>query len=140
MSWKAWDPNYLKNNDPNKVYTSIAVSQDDINLYISTLLEKLSDVKNNLSSSDKKKQREQEIFGTSDENLIKLQLYRTCKNIYDKWIGGVEDENSIIFQCGGRSTVDKNLALKYGGKNPKLIDSFSFFFPTHLWVTINDLR
>ena len=40
--------------------------------------------------------------------------------------GGVEDENSIIFQCGGRSTVDKNLALKYGGKNPKLIDSFRF--------------
>ena len=125
-SWKIWDPNYLSNTDPQELRAPITVSKTDLDLYISTILSKLTEVKDGLSASDKKKQREQEIFGTSDENLIKLQLYRTCKNIYDKWIGGVESENEIIFQCGGRSSVDKELSIKYDSDKPKLIDSFRF--------------
>ena len=124
MSWRPWKQNDLSN--ATDLTGPISVFESDIQLYIRTILAKLTNVKDGLSASDKKKQREQEVFGTSDENLIKLQLYRTCKNIYDKWIGGTENEDSIIFQCGGRSSIDKKLASINGNKTPKLIDSFRF--------------
>ena len=117
MSWMPWQGNDLSN--ATALTAAITTYESDLQLYIRTILSKLTEVKDGLSSSNKKKQREQEIFGTSDENLIKLQLYRTCKNIYDKWIGGSESEDDIIFQCGGRNATDTQLATK-------LIDSFRF--------------
>ena len=73
----------------------------------------------------------QEVFGTDSEEVIKLQLYRTCKNVYDKWIGNATDGENIIFQCGGvgtptRHNLDSKLANKRGGSDAKLIDSFRF--------------
>ncbi len=105
----------------------ISVKDTDLKLYIDTIVQKLNENKDSLSSSNKKKQTEQEIFGTADENLIKLQMYRTCKNIYDKWIGG---SNGQIFQgaCSGRNSIDIELA-KLAGRSEndlKLIDSFRF--------------
>jgi len=68
------------------------------------------------------------VFGTTNVDVIKLQLYKTCKNIYDKWLGGAKSINELIFQCGGRSIVDSKLAKKYGGDEtkPRMIDSFRF--------------
>jgi len=74
-----------------------------------------------------------EIFGTSNKNDIKLMLYRHCKNIYDKWLGGVTNPDNVIFQCGdtsrngsNRKTIDLEMAKKYGRTKPRLIDSFRF--------------
>jgi hypothetical protein len=53
-------------------------------------------------------------------------LYRTCKHIYDKWIGGATDADNVIFQCGGRNSNDILLAKKRKVNEPKLIDSFRF--------------
>ena len=106
----------------------ISIDEDKLNLYIDTVRLKLKEVADGLSESSKKKQAEQDIFGTADDNIIKLQLYRTCKNIYDKWIGGAED-NNIIFQCGGRNRLDYELVKKRTNNTstvPKLIDSFRF--------------
>ncbi len=68
------------------------------------------------------------VFNTTNVNSIKLQLYKTCKNIYDKWLGGAKSINDLIFQCGGRSLVDSKLSKKYGGDEtkPRMIDSFRF--------------
>lgn len=69
------------------------------------------------------------IFGTANKDLIRLQLYRNCKNIYDKWLGGAKSVNDLVFQCGGRSSVDYALAEKYKNtETPKarMIDSFRF--------------
>lgn len=123
MSWMPWQQNDVTFTDQRRAITA---TEDEINLYVRTIVNKLTEVKDGLSASDKKKEREQEIFGTSDENVIKLQLYRTCKNIYDKWIGGADDGDNIIFQCGGRNSIDKELAAKAGRSTPKLIDSFRF--------------
>lgn len=108
---------------------SIYINESKYNVFVDTLLLALKEVKDGLSESAKKKQTEQEIFGTADENAIKLQLYRTCKNIYDKWIGGSNDADNVIFQCGGRNSLDRELVLKRTNNlssAPKLIDSFRF--------------
>jgi hypothetical protein len=75
------------------------------------------------------KQKEIEIFGTSDNEAIKFQLYKTCKNINDKWLGSVDNIDNISYQCGGvKNTVDTALRDKYrpGDTRYRLIDSFRF--------------
>jgi hypothetical protein len=99
------------------------------NMYFNKVINVIRDKMFSTDSLSEKKQIEQEIFGTSDENIIKLQLYKTCKNTFDKWLGGVKDINKIIFQCGkgNRNSLDTQLATKYRkGDSPRLIDSFRF--------------
>ncbi len=113
----------------NAVYKrdGVYVKESDLKIYIEELLLKL---KPNQTSLEKKKEAEIAIFGTDNENLIKFQLYRTCKNIYDKWIAGSESIDKLIFKGGlnARNGLDKELAKKYGrnGDNLALIDSFRF--------------
>lgn len=85
-------------------------------------------------SPEKDKEVKQNIFGVMDNDVIRLNLYRTVKSIYDKWIGGSSDGNNIIFQCGsneinnGRNSIDNDYAKVRTGKDtpPQLIDSFRF--------------
>lgn len=124
MSYKIWDINGTTNSvNPRE---SISVSSDDMTLYVETILNKLNSLKDGLKGSVKKKEAEQEIFGTSDDNIIKLQLYRTCKNTYDKWVGGASDGDNIIFQSVNRNALDNSLASISGRNTPRLIDSFRF--------------
>jgi len=71
-----------------------------------------------------------EIFGTSDDKAIKLQIYRTLSSINDKWINGSKDSN-IFSQCGSTNKInDAHLlhAKKYRTTvdNISLIDTFRF--------------
>jgi hypothetical protein len=98
-------------------------------VYFSAVIKRLTDTADSFSPTNEKKDLEQQIFGTANEDTIKLQLYKTCKNIHDKWLAGTTDPKAIIFQCGvnNRSRVDGELALKYGSAaTPRLIDSFRF--------------
>jgi GH24 family phage-related lysozyme (muramidase) len=115
----------------NKERGDISTSENNFNLYINTILGKIKGSTTNYTYDTE--QAQNEIFGNTNENLIKLQLYRTCKNIYDKWVGYSNDED-VMFQCGGRNLVDTALANKRstnGANNekpakPRLIDSFRF--------------
>lgn len=120
----------LKLGSINKL---ISAEKATFNLYFNTLNKRLVDSKAGLGDSDKNIQISSEIFGTNNQDIIKLRIYKHCKNLYDKWIGGVTDPNKIIFQCGvnaksntNRSNTDSKLALQYGNKTAKLIDSFRF--------------
>ena len=122
MSYRIWSKNGSSNTNPR---TGITVLTSDLKIYLDTVVANLTKNKDALSLNTKNKNREQEIFGTVDENIIKFQLYTTCKNIYDKWIGDAKDDN-IIFQCGSRNNLDGELAKKSGRSNSTLIDSFRF--------------
>jgi N-acetyl-anhydromuramyl-L-alanine amidase AmpD len=78
------------------------------------------------------------IVSPGENEKIKLEIYRTCKKIYDKWIAGVGGSprpfNDILFQCCSkgtnepyRLTGDTAINAKYGkGTGLNLIDSFRF--------------
>ena len=72
-----------------------------------------------------------EIFGTSDDKTIKLQIYRTLSSINDKWINGSPDSN-VFSRCGaGTGNNEKHLkhSKKYrinGDNTTSLIDTFRF--------------
>jgi hypothetical protein len=110
----------------NKKNDGIYVPKSKLELYLNTMINKLKESSDSFSVTNVKKKYEQELFGTANEELIKLQLYRTCKNINDKWLAGVTNDK-IFFQCGNRNIVDSELAKKYTNSEiPSLIDSFRF--------------
>ena len=122
-TYKIWTP-----SQGDKEREPISIDETLFSTYfgqVSKILETKSD-ENNPSKENEK--ADLAVFGTSNTDIIKLQLYRTCKNIYDKWLGGAKDINNLIFQCGGRSLTDSKLAAHYGGKEdkPRMIDSFRF--------------
>jgi len=126
MSYRIWDKQKLPVNTSTASY--ITISKENTELYINTFLENFKGMEP-ITEEQQKKEIKNSIFGTSDDNLIKFMLYRTCKNMYDKWITESEDGDSIFFQCGGRNDSDLSLAKKRTGSNePKLrlIDSFRF--------------
>jgi len=92
------------------------VDKKSLDTYIKILVNKFSGNTESVGLNEEE-QLKQEIFGTVSDKLIKLQLYKLCKNIYDKWIGGVKNPGSIFFQC---ESTDSNT------QQINLIDSFRF--------------
>lgn len=125
-NYRVWQDGYGANNPLTNVYEEITASEENVNLYIKSFMDVITASESN--TLDEKKQQEQELFGTTDENIIKLMLYRTCKNINDKWLAGVTEEGDLIFQCGARNPLDSRLKDRYRGTKAKtrLIDSFRF--------------
>jgi hypothetical protein len=67
----------------------------------------------------------EQLFNTMDSNVIRLNIYRHCKSLYDKWIAG--SGGNILYACGSRNKkIDKATATKERDGNPRLIDSFRF--------------
>jgi hypothetical protein len=111
----------------NEFHQNILVKSSFVTEYLKTMagIIKTYDEKKDKES----RQNKQDVFGTENDEIIKLQLYRTCKNVYDKWVANAPDGNNVIFQCGGgkaRHTTDKHMAAKRKVDTPKLIDSFRF--------------
>jgi hypothetical protein len=123
-------PNIWSDSSNTFARQDISVKANDLYTYLDAAIVEIQKHKDDASIANKDKMLEQEIFGTDDENLIKFQLYKTCKNLYDKWVGGAKDDN-VIFQCGARNNLDQKIANHYRGSDGKdvplrLIDSFRF--------------
>lgn len=129
MTHKIWsEPKPGIGREPIKVRQSI------MELYITSFITEFNKLQAVAISPEKDKEIKQNTFGVMDNDVIRLNLYRTIKSIYDKWIGGAIDGNNIIFQCGhneinsGRNSTDSQYAEIRTGKpvQPQLIDSFRF--------------
>lgn len=126
-NYKIW---VKPSSDENKnLFSDISVSQTNFNNYFNALSLKLQEYSRDNDKIDTDNQLKQTLFGTTNLEYIKLMLYRNCKNIYDKWLNGVDNNVDTMYPCGGvitRNSVDTNLGLKYGNKEPKFIDTFRF--------------
>ena len=123
---EVWNSGLDGSTPITNMYQTVASSEDKLNLYLKNFLDTIP---NETGTVEEKKKEEQALFNTADENQIKLMLYRHCKNIYDKWLGGVTEKDNIMFQCGSRNSLDDKLKTRYRGENTKtlrLIDSFRF--------------
>lgn len=102
------------NSDVINSRYKFSVKKDKLELYLKTISDKFNGQTTPFTYNEES-ERKQAIFGTTNDNIIKLQIYKNCKNIYDKWLSGVKDGDSLFFQCGN------------GQSGPKhLIDSFRF--------------
>jgi murein DD-endopeptidase MepM/ murein hydrolase activator NlpD len=107
-------------------FSPITVNKELLKAYFVELTTRLKDKADEYNIAKKNEQLDISVFGTANKDVIKLQLYRNCKNIYDKWLGGAKDIDHLVFQCGGRSSVDSALAAKYQNSKTRMIDSFRF--------------
>jgi len=126
MSYRIWDKQNLLVNQNN--VSNVVISKENAELYVNTFLENFKGMEP-ITEEQQKKEIKNSIFGTADDNLIKFMLYRTCKNMYDKWVSQSEDGDSVFFQCGVRNETDSKLAKKRTDSDsvkPRLIDSFRF--------------
>jgi len=94
----------------------------------------------NQNLKDKVAKDQKTIVSPGENEKIKLEIYRTVKKIYDKWVAGVGGSprpfNEILFQCCSRGVSapyrlegDTAINAKYGNGTPSelnLIDSFRF--------------
>lgn len=107
-TYRLWD---VLIPDIGSSYHPIKVQSTKLELYTETFINELKEL-NKINTVVKENDlAKQKMFDTMDNNTIKLNIYRTIKSIYDKWIGGSENEN-VIFQCGSKDT--------------SLIDTFKF--------------
>jgi len=127
-NYKIWRDETDSGN--NRYINSVSVAS--FNIYLSALITEIKTQIDSFSPTLIKRKIEQQVFGTTDESVIKFILYTTCKNINDKWLAGATDPKNLIFQCGDsssrsvRSKVDLELAKNNGRDTPSLIDSFRF--------------
>ena len=110
-SYRPWQSN-------TDCYAYVDIPKAEVfDIYMNALINR---IKTNIEEKEKK------LFNNLENEPIKLEIYRTCKKIYDKWIGGLDSPDKVLFQC---CTVNKSsgkpdrLATDKGNK---LIDSFRF--------------
>jgi hypothetical protein len=111
----------------NEQHQNILVKKTFVTDYLKNMGEVIK--KYDADKDIESKQNKQDVFGTENDEIVKLQLYRTCKNVYDKWVADSPNGENVIFQCGGGATrhiTDKHMADKRKSDTPKLIDSFRF--------------
>ena len=103
-----------------------SISKKDMTTYVKRFLEVFKEYNgtDDIIKDKIEDQAKQEIFNTMDDDTIRLNIYRHCKAIYDKWIGG--SGTDIMFTCGSRPKRDESIARSSGRDKPKLIDSFRF--------------
>ena len=111
----------------------IQVRATEFKIYLKSLFERLIKLNETYSKEVVKSEEEeakQEIFGTTDDNTIKLIIYRTLSSVNDKWLNG-ELKGSVFSQCGANAQNSKDLqyAKKFRGESADtstLIDTFRF--------------
>ena len=113
--------------------SSIKVRATEFNVYLKSLCNELITLNDSYSKEVVKSEEEeakQEIFGTTDDNTIKLIIYRNLLSVNDKWLNG-ELKGSVFSQCGANAQNSKDLqyAKKFRGESADtstLIDTFRF--------------
>jgi hypothetical protein len=99
-TWRIWTDYLIKGNDFKYNYNdNFLVSQDNLNKYLITFLNTFKASHKNISNMTKTQSLQQQAFGTMDTDTIKLNLYRTIKAIYDKWIAGSDLDNNFMSDC-----------------------------------------
>jgi hypothetical protein len=98
-TWRIWvDTNDIK---PYNYTWNYSVSTKDITTYLTEFNKTLVALETKKTSTDADKQK---LFGSIDNDTIKLNLYRTIKAIYDKWIAGTNLVNSGICNCSNNQS------------------------------------
>jgi len=137
VSYKPWIDDGSTSENPIPFHTEhkneIFVTQDSLKLYVQSFVKEWRKInKIDTVKKDKDDDAKQTLFNTMDDDTIRLNIYRHCKSVFDKWIAG--SEGNIFTACGVPkdksvgNRLDKAVMRKDRKENsiPRLIDSFRF--------------
>jgi len=96
-------PKTFRDSDsPIPLYDNLSVNKEQYQLYVDNFyltFKKLFKEKQDNSETDNN-EIQKDIFNSIDDDMIKLNIYRTIGSIYTKWIAG---SDTILNQCGNTS-------------------------------------
>jgi len=128
-----WNPinlYYYENTNTDKLdkYHNVNIFKEDGKTFYDAFREKFKALTNGYTANSNAADAaiKKSLFGTENEETIRLNIYRTLMAIYEKWISGV-DNDRFFAQCSYNDAHDK---IAYEERNvtttPRLIDSFRF--------------
>ena len=109
---------------------NIKVNKSEMDLYLTSFYERFDKLTQTYEKEKKEGNDEAQsrIFNSIDDDMIKLNLYRSVASIYNKWVAGTND--ALVNGCGGdiaNNNLNKEAALHHrGSSTPHFIDSFRF--------------
>lgn len=90
---------YNETNDD--IREPFIVKKDIFKKYLDVFTEEYTRLYDELAEKNKNdNQVEAEIFGTTNNDFILLNIYRHLANIKDKWLGDSDSNSSMFFPCG----------------------------------------
>ncbi len=118
-----------KDNDGNYKRNPISIEPTKFELYVRTFIKTFKDlIVNELEKpAEEVKEIKTELFGTADNDDIRLNVYRTLMAIYQKWISGTQS-GGFFSQCMVHPNDSKiaNHERNSLTTGSKLIESFRF--------------
>ena len=112
LGWILWNKTYPEGATKFQ-FPNFIVAQRDLNLYLQTFLTEFKTLEAAKTKINKTQALQNQTFGTMDSDVIKLNLYRTVKAIYDKWVAGTDLNNTFLSDCACKA-------------DQSLFDSFRF--------------
>lgn len=111
----------------------ISVPKNEMTTFLTGFFTRIKEISKDFSAQrqDKLDKLKKQIYSTTDDDFIKLSIYRTLASINTKWLGGINCKDKNPFkQCtcktGSDNTYDKIVAEKEKISEPDLIHSFRF--------------
>jgi hypothetical protein len=111
----------------------IKVDKSKMTTFLTGFFTRIKEIAKDFSEQRQNKldKLKQEIYNTTDDDFIKLSIYRTLASINTKWLGGTNcKDNNPFKQCtcktGSENTYDKIVAENEKVLEPDLIHSFRF--------------
>lgn len=121
---------YNLNNDGSlKNGKSIKIRKTQFESFIDSFLNHYKELYDSFQTSEfvDNSEEKQRVFGTTDDDKIKLQIYRTLSSINDKWVNGIKT-GCPTEVCGYNNSGDIEIRDKYRKDSgcPSLLDTFRF--------------
>jgi hypothetical protein len=113
---------------------NITSSVSDMDIFLTGFFTRIKEIAKDFSEQrqDKLDRLKQEIYNTTDDDFIKLSIYRTLASINTKWLGGIDcpdSKRNPFKQCTCKTEnklYDKTVAENEKISDPDLIHSFRF--------------
>jgi murein DD-endopeptidase MepM/ murein hydrolase activator NlpD len=130
-SYKNWvqysHPDYdVYANSQQAIGKQFAVKKVDLEDYLTQFVNEWKRLNELDTKTNEENALKQQLFNTMDSDVIRLNIYRHCKSLYDKWIAG--SGGNIMTSCGS-DKKSKDIAIaseERTNRTPRLIDSFRF--------------
>jgi len=96
-TWRIWDNGALglPGSRNYVAHNAYRVASGKMKNYIGAWAEEFTNLVNAIDPLTEKEQAKLDLFNTVDNDDIRINLYKNIKNIYDKWVAGVEDGTKV---------------------------------------------
>tara|TARA_R110000868_G_scaffold176916_2_gene414905 strand:+ start:2409 stop:8687 length:6279 start_codon:yes stop_codon:yes gene_type:complete len=131
-----YSPYTFRPNTTTGTTAPISINTEQAKTYLGLVVSEYEGLHKEFKTVVKDEQSIQnEIFKSTSQEAIKLNLYRHISALNNKWLGSNNDQNNLFLSCQ-ISNPTRAISGSDGGRTPNLIDTF--FFLSGAYTDIGD--